>query len=120
MLTVGARVREWARGVDDEIGCEVLQGVGNVAPVEGAGNRARLAPETGAEGFGAEEVAAADQQFEIGEIGQQFGKAPAEDAIAAENQYLHRHNMRSLYSGGATQQLSRLPKKRYRLRAIQR
>src|SRR3546814_10130160 len=88
--------------------------------VEREGNRARLTPETGAEGFGAGEVAAADQQFETGKISQQFGKPSAEDAIAAENQGLHRHNMRSLYSGGAIQQFTRLPKNRYRLRAIQR
>src|SRR3546814_15086042 len=104
MVTVGAIVLEWARGVDDEIGCEALQGVGNVAPVEGAGNRARLAPETGAEGFGAGEVAAADPQFEIGASGQQFGQAPAEDTIAAEKPYLPRTNMRSPFSGQVTQQ----------------
>src|SRR3546814_14965925 len=104
MVTVGAIVLEWARGVDDEIGCEALQGVGNVAPVEGAGNRARLAPETGVEGFGAGEVAAADQQFEIGEIGQPFGKAPAEDAIPAWNQHPTPTHLRPLIEGGEAQE----------------
>src|SRR3546814_5676590 len=79
MVTIGAIVLERARGVDDESGCEALQGVGDVAPVEREGNRARLTPETGAEGFGAGEVAAADQQFETGKISQQFGKPSAED-----------------------------------------
>ncbi len=120
MVTTGAIVLERARGVDDEFGREASKGIGDVAPVQRAGNHTRLALVADAEGFGAGGVAAADQQFEIGAIGQQFGEPPAEDAIAAQNQDLLRHNMRSLYSGGAIQQLWRLPKKRYRLRAIQR
>src|SRR3546814_11250018 len=117
MVTIGAIVLERARGVDDESGCEALQGVGDVAPVEREGNRARLTPETGAEGFGAGEVAAADQQFETGKISPQFGKPSAEAAIAAEHTDLHSHTIRSLYSGRGLQQFTILPKHRYRVRA---
>src|SRR3546814_19010986 len=79
--------------------------------VEREGNRARLTPETGAEGFGAGEVAAADQHFATGKISQQFGKPSAEDAIAAENQDLPRQRLPSPISGGATQQDKSVPQK---------